>query len=435
MLDLSEQSCSWRPTPLHVAPSHSQKLPRVLWLFLAACVAITAFSWLFAHVYYAHTQQENATLWSHDPTDAFGDFSSYSYLFVNFHKKAFFCSPDDRFAYPAPAAVIYLWLYSMGPQQLALFLGGIIVSALIAGGLFLRALIRRGVAAWQAALFVAGVLFSSWPLLFLFERANIELTVWLVAACGLWALLQKHPVLAAVLFGLAGSIKIYPLVLLALFFQPRYRVAFLAGMATFGASLLAAFWFVGPTIAIAFRSMVDGVIGFVSNYAATAHSELRFDHSFLATMKQFTCHPPLDCDNFTTLSHIYVPVIAVGATLLFLLRVNKLPLINRILFVTICMVALPPVSYDYTLVHLYIPFAVIVLAGIRTMQLGVEFVGLKPALACFAVLFTPQLFLFDGDFNLNGVLKSVAMIGLLILLSRHPFEDAEFGESTHDYAQ
>lgn len=408
---------------MHVEPSHSKKLPRVLWFFLIACVAITAFSWLFAHVYYQYTQQENATLWSHDPTDIFGDFSNYSYLFVNFHKAAFFCSSDDRFAYPAPAAVIYFWLYSMGPQQLVLFLGGIIASALAAAGFFLRALLRRGIVAWQAVLFVAGITLTSWPLLFLFERANIELTVWLLAACGLWALLRRHPMLAAVLFGLTGSIKIYPLVLLALLFQRKYRWEFLTGMATFGASLLGAFWFVGPTISIAFRGTVDGVTGFVSNYAATAHSELCFDHSFLATMKQFTCHPPLDCDNFTTLSHIYVPVIAVGATLLFLLRVHKLPLINRILFVTICMVALPPVSYDYTLVHLYIPFALIVLAGIRAAQSGVALPGLKLALACFAVLFTPQLFLFYGDFNLNGVLKSAALIGLLVLLARNPWAD------------
>jgi hypothetical protein len=246
--------------------------------------------------------------------------------------------------------------------------------------------------------------------------------------------MRGHTILAAILFGLTGSLKIYPLVLLALLFQPRYRWAFLTGMATFGLSLLTAFWFVGPTIPIAFRGTINGILGFVSNYAASAHSELRFDHSFLATIKQFASNPPWNYQDFTTLSHIYVPVVAAGATLLFLLRVNKLPLINRILFVTICMVALPPVSYDYTLVHLCIPFALIVLAGIHADQANVPLPGFKPALACFAVIFTPQLFLFHNDFALNGVLKSAAMIGLLVLLVRYPFPDPEWPIATVESA-
>jgi len=406
-------------------PEASRKLPSALWRFLIACVAITAFSWLFAHLYYQRTGLENATLWSHDPSDAFGDFSHYSDLFGDFHTADFFFNRDDAFAYPAPAAVVYFWLYHMGPHQLGIFLGGILLSAFAAASLFTRSLIRTGVAPAQSALFAVGAVLTSWPLLFLFERANIELVLWLLAALGLWALLRNHPILAAVLFGLTASIKIYPLVLLALLFSRRHRWAFLTGMSAFGLSLLLSCWFVGPTISIAFHGALNGVIGFVGNYAATAHSELRFDHSFLATIKQFTSHHLWMHYDFSTLSHIYVPVVAVGATLLFLLRVNSLPLINRMLFVTICMVALPPVSYDYTLVHLYIPFALLVLAGVRAAQTQTDLPGLKPALACFALLFTPQLFLFYGALNLNGVLKSAALAGLLILLARHPFSSHE----------
>jgi hypothetical protein len=417
--------------PLHDAPrSASKALPRVLWWFLIACLAITAFSWAFAHVCYQRTQFEDASLWSHDPSDAFGDFSCYSDLFSSFHTMDFFFGPDDRFAYPAPAAVVYFWLYRMGPHQLDIFLSGIIAATFAAAALFFRSLVRRGIAAWQAALFVAGITLTSWPAFFLFERANLEFIVWLGAALGLWALLRKHPYLAAILFGLTGSLKIYPLVLLALLFQPRYRWPFLAGMATFGLSLLTAFGFVGPTIPVAFHGTINGILGFVSNYAASAHSELRFDHSFLATIKQFASNPPWNHRDFTTLSHIYVPVIAVVTTLLFLLSVNKLPLFNRILFVAICMVALPPVSYDYTLVHLCIPFALIVLAGIHAEQEGVVLPGFKPALVCFAVIFTPQLFLFHNNFALNGVLKSAALIGLLVLLVRYPFPDPEWPIAT-----
>lgn len=414
--------------PVHDAPVVSKNLPRALWIFLVACIAITAFSWIFAHVYYQRTQFEDATLWQHDTNDAFGDFTCYTDLFTYFHTRDFYFGPDDAFAYPSPAAVAYFWLYKMGPHQLVLYLGGILAAALAAAWLFLRALLQRGIVAWQATLFVAGVTLSSWPLLFVFERANLEFVVWLLAALGLWAMLRNHPMLAAVLFGLTGSLKVYPLVLLALLFSTRHRKEFLIGMGTFGLSLFTAFWFVGPTISMAFHGTINGILGFVGNYAATAHSELRFDHSFFATIKQFASNPPWNHQDFSMASHIYVPVIAVGATLLFLLRVRKLPLINRILFVTICMVALPPVSYDYTLIHLCIPFALITLAAVRMRSQTLP-PGFVPALACFVLIFTPQLFLFHNDFALNGVLKSAAMIGLLILLVRHPWTDPEWQDA------
>ncbi len=415
--------------PVHDAPVVSKDLPRALWVFLIACVAITAFSWIFAHYYYQRTQFEDATLWQHDTNDAFGDFTCYTDLFTYFHTPNFYFGPDDAFAYPSPSAVVYFWLYKMGPHQLVIYLGGIVAAGLASAWLFLRGLLRRGVVAWQAALFVAGVTLSSWPLLFLFERANLEFIVWLLAALGLWALLRNHPMLAAVLFGLTASLKIYPVVLLALLFSWKHRRAFVVGITTFGLSLIAAFRFVGPTISAAFHGMVSGIQGFVSNYAATAHSELRFDHSFFATIKMFASNPPWNHQDFSTASHIYVPAIGAAAALFFLLCVRRLPLINRILFVTICMVALPPVSYDYTLVHLCIPFALITLAAVSTRS-QTSLPGFVPALACFTLIFTPQLFLFHNDFALNGVLKSAAMIGLLVLLVRCPWTDPEWADAS-----
>ena len=72
-------------------------------------------------------------------------------------------------------------------------------------------------------------------------------------------------------------------------------------------------------------------------------------------------------------------------------------------------------------------------ANVYVVRRGKKYLD-KSALACFAVIFTPQLFLFHYDFALNGVLKSVAMIGLLVLLVRYPFPDPEWPIATVESA-
>jgi len=394
-------------------------LPSPLRWFGAICLGITAFSWCFAAIYFRHTHLEWASVWSHDPSDAFGDFTHYAPLFQFFHTREFFLS-DDRFAYPAPAAVLFSWLYRMGPYQLQIFLAGIVVSAVAACWLFCKSLIRAGLATAPAMVFTGGVLITSWPLLFLYERANIEVIVWLLASLGIWALLRDRPVAAAVLFGLCGSLKLYPILLLALLFSRRHLREFFLGVATFAAAMLAAFWFVGPTMNVAFHGTLNGISGFVGNYAATAHDELQFDHSFLGGIKMLLTQRPFHMGNFAGLTTIYIAIAGIGAALLFLLRVRRLPLINRILFVCICMVGLPPVSYDYTLIHLCVPFALFTLAEVSVTRSGDRQPGTILALICFGVLFTPQLFLFYGPIHLNGLLKTAALVTLAVLLSLNP---------------
>jgi len=402
------------------------KLPPAIWWLCVACVAVTLFAWCFSSIQYRHTHQDDYSLWPHDASIPFTDFSQYQPLFAQFHQEAFF-EADDSFAYPAPSAVIYNILFHLGPHQRQIYCGAILFSAFLVAFLFLRALMRANVDPAHATLFSACALLTSWPALFLFERANLEFVVWLIAALGMWALLRDRPMLAAVLFGVAGSTKLYPFVLLALLFNPKQMRAFFVGVATFGLSLIASWWYVGPTIPIAFHGTINGILGFVGDYAATAHTELVFDHSFLATIKQFAANPPFNLTDFTHYTHIYVPVVLTAAALLFLLRVRHLPLINRTLFVMICMVGLPPVSYDYTLVHLYIPFGLFLLAYIRADQARAglpdsDLPGFKRALCCFGLIFTPELFLTHHTFGLNGVLKSASLI---YLLARHPIHDIE----------
>ena len=57
---------------------------------------------------------------------------------------------------------------------------------------------------------VGASLVLSYPLLFVFERANMEGIVWVVLALGLTAFIARHHKTAGVLFALAASVNYTP---------------------------------------------------------------------------------------------------------------------------------------------------------------------------------------------------------------------------------
>lgn len=87
------------------------------------------------------------------------------------------------------------------------------------------------------------------------------------------------------------------------------------------------------------------------------------------------------------------------------------------------MIALPPVSYDYTLCHLYPAFGLTVLVLVHESKHGQIPVELTLLLWCFLLLFTSQTVLSYGTFHLNGLIKALCLLISLILLIRFPIDD------------
>ena len=87
---------------------------------------------------------------------------------------------------------------------------------------------RRDRAA-TATLFPLTVALVSFPIAGLVQRGNIELFLWIFAAAGTWAFLRGHENAAAVLWGLAAAMKLFPIVLLVLLLPRRRWRAFAVG--------------------------------------------------------------------------------------------------------------------------------------------------------------------------------------------------------------
>ncbi len=405
-----------------------RSFPPGLKVYIALILAITAMTALALGYYHFTTRMLNAQLWT-PQSDNYGDFWHYQKLFRVFHTQAFFQSAD-RFAYPAPCALIYAMLYHTGPRPHLVFDLILILIFCVSGLVFYRVLLRFGMRRADAAGLTALLMLTSYPWHTLYDRGNIELFVYVFLAGGLWAFLTGRQSLAAVLWGCAGAMKIYPLAMLAIFLHRTRLRPLLVGVLTFAGVLLISFWYVGPTVRVAAMGSLNGVFGFLGTYAANARrSELNGDHSILGSVKEIlTLHMFGLGRQWPNLSKAYQATVIVGAPILFFAWVRKLPVLNQLCLFLIAIVLLPPVSYDYTLIHTYLVMGMVLGAYFYALRNGWPFPGAKTYFAAFALIATAQVWILIRGLRVNGLLKCAALLTVSWLLLRYPLRmglDAE----------
>ena len=346
---------------------------------------------------------------------AFEDIIVYKGRFTLYHTAKFFTSRAfSGSAYPAGAAPIYEAFYkTSNPTQTYLLLAAIATIAALTAAFFF---LRRSNA---ARLFLPLLLFT-FPLIFLIQRANIEIVLWLIIALGLIAYRRGLAILAAILFGIAAAVKLYPILLLGLFLKRKKDIpAFLIGLLTAAAAMYAAVAYTGPTVAIAANGFFRGVDRFQDHYVDTVSKvEVAFDHSLFSPIKYFTYTNHTSPAPWTTLYYVTAGAFA----LLLFLRVRTLPFLNRVVFLVAAMVSLPPVSFTYTLVHLYVP-TLLLLAALATFRTR------PPATAIAALMLL--LFLMLPIMSLSiltplptGPIQSCALFILLITTALTPWPEA-----------
>jgi len=351
---------------------------------------------------------------------AFEDIIVYKGRFTLYHTAKFFTSRAfSGFAYPAGAAPIYEAFYKTSdPTQTYLLLAALTTIAALTAAFFF---LRRSNA---ARLFLPLLLFT-FPLIFLIQRANIEIVLWLIIALGLIAYRRGLAILAAILFGIAAAVKLYPILLLGLFLKRKKDIpAFLIGLLTAAAAMYAAVAYTGPTVAIAANGFFRGVDRFQDHYVDTVSKvEVAFDHSLFSPIKYFTYTNHTSPAPWTTLYYVTAGAFA----LLLFLRVRTLPFLNRVVFLVAAMVSLPPVSFTYTLVHLYVP-TLLLLAALATFRTR------PPATAIAALMLL--LFLMLPIMSLSiltplptGPIQSCALFILLILTVLTPWPEASIADA------
>ena len=365
----------------------------------------------------------------------FGDFKVFLSRFTYFHSPAFFSAPGPPYTYPAPVALIYRFFYWF-PHSTYVFLASLIVSAFIGLFLFGRELLRKGLQLKSTIVLISLIFVCSYPFSFEFWQANVEFVIAAIVTAGIWAFLTRRNYLAATCFGVAVAAKIFPLVYLGLFLsRRRYRSAafmiLIAALVTVVSS-----WLLCPDLFVAFRGVSDGLKAFQLGWVQTMRPILvGCDHSLFALLKFgmiLRTHLPIAVplpapERVAHLALVYLEISAAAGVLLYVLLIRKLPILNQVLCLSVASILLPPVSFDYTLLHLYPAWAALALFAIEKQKRVIP--GLNSVFLCFAVIFAPVSEVIAFSFSLGGQVKAIALFALFLLGLHFRFESSfDFSE-------
>jgi Glycosyltransferase family 87 len=416
-----------------------------LWLYSFLVVMITAGSWIF---YWLHTEFYTRPLFT--KYDQFRDLTNYVGKVSHLRGSAGILGQGlPIFTYPAPAAFVYRALLSAGP--------GYLLAPLIT--LMAVCVVGLAIATWRAgharaeskASLATAILITAllgYPLWFTIDRGNIEGVVWALSAVGLCFLLRAKYRTAAVLIGIAASIKPFPVLFLLLLLRARrYKEAALA-VATAGCVTLAALTILGPNPWKAYQALKPGVTAYMADYVTNLVQidQLRFSHSLLDGMKTAalvirsgTLHSAAVAIEDVKLRaepggwHIagelakFYPLVAIPGFCLLLAVFYKLPRLNQLTALAVAVTLFPLSAADYTLLYLYVPFGALLVFLTREVARGKVAFSYHSALAfavIYALLFAPLSFLTIYA----GVAKLVLLIALLLVAARSPMHSAYFGE-------
>jgi hypothetical protein len=368
------------------------------------------------------------------------DFTIYFTRFHHFRTPAFWDAYEYPFTYPAPLAVLYGLLYKI-PHVLRFYL---IAYAAVAVALWLmlrRAMVKRGAQNVIAIAFTATLFATNYPLRTLFESANTEGVTALLAAAGVWLVLRNRTWPGAALIGIAGSMKIFPFILLALLLSKRRYREFVFGLATAAIVTIASLAYIGPSIAEA-QSHIDQGIRYVKYtfIFAVNPAGVTFNHS-LFTLVKFAVialgrqlHPQTIQDHadwvlraareralLEVTFNVYVVAAAAFGFLAYFVWMRRLPLLNQLLALTSCALFLPPLSADYTLIHLLLPFSLLCLYAQDMRRRRFDVPGLTAACLCFAPIFAFQTYI-TWRYRFSCEVRTLGLIALLLVVLRHRFE-------------
>jgi hypothetical protein len=358
----------------------------------------------------------------------FGDLMEYPGTYQWLHTVAFFFNVSAKpvpyplyspVAYPPFAAMVMAGLYSAASPVLRYLEVTAVWLAVAVWGVR-RALMRVGIGGVTATLFPLTLVAISFPIARLVHEGNVELALWVLTAAGVWAYLREYDDAAAVLWGLAAAMKLYPVILLVLLLPRRKWRAFAVGVAAFVAATALALWWLGPTMGVAWRGSIHNVFGYQGIRASEwSLRELAANHSVYGLVKLAAMMTGVP------LARLTLPYYACGAVAMgwaFFGRLWRMPVANQLLAVTAFMVMFPPVAYFHTLVHLYAPLLVLLFVAIRAERAGVQVRGLKLTVMLFVPLFAAfTLFLFPRVFVFDGLVQVALLVALFGCAVRFPF--------------
>lgn len=291
------------------------------------------------------------------------------------------------------------------PASTAIFLLGswVLIALAIWLALGSEDRIRKGI----ACVALAGL---SYPVLFALDRGNVELTIFLLLWLSLALIERTRYMAAAVPLAIAASMKLVPLLLAAVFVAERkWRALLLTIGLTVGLSVIALLAMHGG-----FSQNVHGLRQGLHDFSnieqsESGHHSLQHGTSIRGLLAVLVgegwswLKGPLDAQRY--ISYGIGAVFVTGALLLPLL------LWERVALLVITLIVVPPVSFDYRLIHLLLPILLLLRQARPVPRLPVLLLALMLVPKSLPVLY--------ADINIGTVLNPLLLLalGVTILVS------------------
>jgi len=343
--------------------------------------------------------------------------------FDYFHTLYFFStSRGAPYLYPAPVAILYKAFF-LSHHPLIVFLSFLVLIFLSLAALLSRALFRHGMAFRSALAFTSVCLLFSYAFYFEANRANMEIFIWLLSALGVYFFTRGHSWKASGFIGVAASMKLFPIFYLGLLIsRKQYRQVFF-GILVAGAVTLVSLWAICPDIRLSLNGIRNGLHEFDLTYVQQYRpSEIGVDHSLFGLIKRIM--GPLPAERYAPILTIYMSFAAASGLALYFFRIRFLPVVNQVLCLVIACILLPPTSYDYTLLHLYTAWALLVILCLDAYRRNITVKGIWPAFACFVFLLSPVGEVILHGERLGGSIKAMVLITLFYIGLRYPFHSS-----------
>ena len=356
--------------------------------------------------------------------DPFRDFYLFRGRFAFFHTGSFFQFVGSPYLYPAPLSIVYKFFYML-PNSTETFLGALSAVAFAACVLLGRKLVQTGLSFRNTLSLLTVVVACAYPFYFEFEQANVEWIVCTLVWLGVFSFLSGRQYGAAICFGVAAAMKLYPIIFLGLLLSRRQYRQMAVAVVTVVVTTLASLWLLSGNVAVAWRGTQHGMDTFRETYMLGFMS-LGFDHSLFGFAKailrtrQSVTHPAvIDPARIAAMLAWYLPMMAISGIGLYFAWIRRLPVVNQVICLMVATILLPPVSYDYTLLHLYAAWALLVVLALRSGSQAVP--GLQAAMVCLAILFAPESELIVHGYGYGGQAKTLALAALFWISLRYRF--------------
>ena len=393
--------------------SEELTFPKPIKVFLILSIALTLVSLLFALAARKLGYGLPYSFAYFLPVDMFADYTGFSLKMSLYGTPQFFTYRGGYFMYPAPMLFLIRFMRALPLTHHVLphfFTVAVLLVGLLSYGLD-RVFLKCKLSGAGRTLLISTIVLTSYPLVFDLQRANMEIVVFTLSTFGVWMFYKRRPYIAALLLGFAISLKLYPFILLGLFLPVKQYRAFALAWLTAFAILLCSYAAIGPTVLAAFAWNSGDLANFGSFYAGKIGA-LGYDHSLLSLAKFFFAPKHGTMQAWV---RPYNLLAAASCVLLYFARFWRLPIINQILALSLIATLIPPVSYDYTLLNLYVGFILLVILALQGHRRGVAIPHLLTYMILFAIIFTPESFCIWKGAAAGAQVRCLAMLIMLVL--------------------